>query len=480
MHWQFYDGARIIVNRKIDKRRVLFLSFVVISFYIFFTFPPTRAQSILNLNGDNYYAYLSKGYMSGQLSLIILPSVQLLALPDPYDPIENNGLRLHDASLYNGKYYLYFGPLPALSFFIPFKLLTGYYPSESLSVVFFLSLGFIMSFILLIRIKEDYFPELSEDQILFAGLLLAFSTTAPFLLTYAAFYQSAIASAYCAMSFVLYFLYKIIIQNFSKIINVVFFSFFLALAVSGRPNFSVVCTVLVVSVLIILIKNIHHKKIYVSITALLLPAAIIGVALALYNYLRFDSIFQFGEKYMLGGVEVSKLPSLFSLDPRAIKDILYLYFLQPFSFGTGYRHFPLWPHIHLKNTILHSGFFYYEPVCGILMTSPIIIFIIPLLLRCYFKNIILPQRLSVFNNLMLLISLTIMIIFMFCTTISATERYEMDFSPYLIFLSIISYWSLQKMPFKPWILTTTKILYIVLGTISILIGFDIGITGYGI
>lgn len=471
----------MVVCQKIKRRRVIFLFIIVILFYAFFTFPPTRAPSVLNLSGNSYYALLSEGFLFGQVSLPLLPSEQLLALPNPYDPIENNGLRLHDASLYHGKYYIYFGPLPALGFFIPFKLLTGYYPSESLSVVFFLSLGFIMSFVLLIRIKEKYFPEISEAQTLFAGLLLAFATTAPFLLTYAAFYQAAIASAYCAMSFALYFLYKIMTQSFSKIINVVLFSFFLALAVSGRPNFSLVCLVLITAVLIYMIKSIQRNKLCVSIIALLLPAVIIAFGLALYNYLRFDSIFQFGEKYMLGGVEISKLPPLFSVNFTAIKNILYLYFLQPFSFGAGYRHFPSLPHIHLPNTILHPGIIYYEPVCGILITAPIILFLIPLLMRRYYKKLmILPQSLSEFNDMVLLIPLVIIIFFMFCGSISATQRYEMDFSPYLVFLSIIGYWLTQKMPLKSCVLTTVKTLYIILGIISVLIGFDIGITGYGI
>ena len=61
-----------------------------------------------------YYDLLAWGLWQGRLDLPVTPSPELLALPDPYDPAQNSAYRLHDASLYEGKYYLYWGPLPAL------------------------------------------------------------------------------------------------------------------------------------------------------------------------------------------------------------------------------------------------------------------------------------------------------------------------------------------------------------------------------
>ena len=70
---------------------------------------------------DEPYNLLAKGYLSGHLSLSILPAPELLALPDPYDPIANARLRIWDATLFKGRYYLYFGPTPALLLFAPFR-----------------------------------------------------------------------------------------------------------------------------------------------------------------------------------------------------------------------------------------------------------------------------------------------------------------------------------------------------------------------
>src|SRR3990167_4997190 len=90
----------------------------------------------------NHYSYLTQGFLSGHLNLSISPPAELLNLSNPYDPKQNIHIRwgdpvVHDVSLYHEKYYLYFGPLPVVAFFIPFKLLTGFYPSESWAVFFF-------------------------------------------------------------------------------------------------------------------------------------------------------------------------------------------------------------------------------------------------------------------------------------------------------------------------------------------------------
>src|SRR3990172_4889103 len=63
-------------------------------------------------NKQNYYNMLSDAFLSGRLSLLLEPRKELLDLPDPYDPSLNAQFKLHDVSLYNGKYYLPSGPTP--------------------------------------------------------------------------------------------------------------------------------------------------------------------------------------------------------------------------------------------------------------------------------------------------------------------------------------------------------------------------------
>jgi hypothetical protein len=62
----------------------------------------------------SYYQDLADGFRKGQLALATKPDPRLLALADPYDPATNEGLRIHDVSLYKGRFYLYWGPVPAV------------------------------------------------------------------------------------------------------------------------------------------------------------------------------------------------------------------------------------------------------------------------------------------------------------------------------------------------------------------------------
>ena len=58
---------------------------------------------------------LATAFEHGSFSLEAKPNPALLALPDPYDPSARAGINYpKDFSLYKGRYYLYFGPVPAL------------------------------------------------------------------------------------------------------------------------------------------------------------------------------------------------------------------------------------------------------------------------------------------------------------------------------------------------------------------------------
>ncbi len=54
-----------------------------------------------------YYSPLADAFARGQTHLPVEPAPELLALPDPYDPVANAPYRFHDALLYQGRYYLY-------------------------------------------------------------------------------------------------------------------------------------------------------------------------------------------------------------------------------------------------------------------------------------------------------------------------------------------------------------------------------------
>lgn len=77
---------------------------------------------------DSLYANLAEGFSRGHLYMASAPDARLARLSDPYDPAARGGINyIWDASYFNGRYYLYFSPLPALIFYMPYRTLRGGY-----------------------------------------------------------------------------------------------------------------------------------------------------------------------------------------------------------------------------------------------------------------------------------------------------------------------------------------------------------------
>jgi hypothetical protein len=71
------------------------------------------------------YARQADAFAAGQAHLRLAPPAELARLPDPYDPAARAPLPVEsDLSYYAGKYWLYFGPVPALAILAP-QLLVG-------------------------------------------------------------------------------------------------------------------------------------------------------------------------------------------------------------------------------------------------------------------------------------------------------------------------------------------------------------------
>src|SRR5690349_12670670 len=72
----------------------------------------------------NYFDLQANAFYHKQVALLEKPDPILLALSDPYDMelrSKSGAQSIFDLSLYQGKYYLYWGPMPAL-LILPIKL----------------------------------------------------------------------------------------------------------------------------------------------------------------------------------------------------------------------------------------------------------------------------------------------------------------------------------------------------------------------
>src|SRR5574339_279135 len=74
----------------------------------------------------DHFNLLSRGFRKGQLHLDGEVPEELIRAKNPYDPVSRGDVPvLHDASYYQGKYYIYFGPAPVVTLLLPFNLVTG-------------------------------------------------------------------------------------------------------------------------------------------------------------------------------------------------------------------------------------------------------------------------------------------------------------------------------------------------------------------
>ena len=150
-----------------------------------------------DLNG--YYDLLGRAFVAGRLSLPADPSPELLALANPWDPKQNEPYRMHDAVLYNRKYY---------------PLSRGW---TSSSAVRTLAPDYSPRFTRILRpfsSHPDRIPVLEpagpvagwERTTVLAILALGVGSGAPYLLNRVAVYEIAIAGGYLCLGAGVFFL----------------------------------------------------------------------------------------------------------------------------------------------------------------------------------------------------------------------------------------------------------------------------------
>jgi hypothetical protein len=476
------DRNAILARAKelVTWRSALVFAFLgaVLAFYIWTANTSANPIHFGDTQGDRYNA-LSDGLIHGRASLLTPPDPGLLALKDPYDPVANQNYRLagvHDLSLYHGRFYLYWGPTPAVTLFIPFRVLgVGKLP-EALAAVIYAFAGLIFSLLLFRFLIRRYLPD-TPFWMQFAGLvMLAVGNTAPFILRRPGVYEVAIAAGYCFMFAGLYFLLTGALRDRPSLVRLALGSAAFGLAIGARPP-QLIVAFSTVAVLVYLIRAgkapLRSDKLRLA-AAVLGPLAVAGVLLLIYNYVRFDSFTEFGQRYQLAGVEVAKRKMF---DPAYIPPGLYYFLLAPvrWAFAFPYAFLPPPPYYPFHVPKTYDGV---EIVGGALVNLPILLLLagLPFMWR----------RSSGRSRELLLVvgGMTaagfLLVVLVSWTLWGATMRYEMDFSALLLVAALVVWFALaaRARPRK----APRRVLAVV-GGLAVLYGAwvstAIGFNGYG-
>src|ERR1017187_2594955 len=250
---------------------------------------------------DAYYNLLVRGFRDGQLSVKREAPLGLRQLPDPYDPIQHfmyqgPPYRVAELSYYKGQLFLYFGVTPALLLFWPYATLTGGYLFHREAVPIFCAIGFLVSVGLLWAMWRRYFAEVSVWVGAACALALGLATGLPGLVTQSDVYEVPTACGYMLTMLALAGIWRALHETERNTRWLVLASVAYGLAVGARPSLLFGAVILLVPV-----EEAWRGRRRVGdlLAAAMVPIALIGVGLMIYNARRFGSPFDFGQHYQL-------------------------------------------------------------------------------------------------------------------------------------------------------------------------------------
>jgi tetratricopeptide (TPR) repeat protein len=440
------------------------------------------AQSVTELTGrtaaDNHYNLLVRGFQHGQLSLDKVAPPQLATLPDPYDPVANGRYRtgngLHDMTYYKGRLYLYFGVAPALLLFWPWAALTGHYLFHHHAVAIFCAVGFLAGAALLRAVWRRYFPEVSMA-VMAAGILaLGLATGVPILLQRAEFWEVAVSCGWALGMVALGAIWRAAIDPGRRVWWVAAASLALGFAVGARPFLLLGAPILLVPAVIAWNEAAatgRRRLPWAEAAAAVLPLALCGLGLMIYNDLRFDSPFEFGQRYQLAGDRQDNIQH-FSL--RFLWFNFCVYFLEPVRWT---REVPFVSDI--ATPAVPAGHADVEDPFGILTNIPIVWFALAAPLAWWRRAKEDRIRLRGFlAAVAILFGVCAGALSLFYGTCS---RYEVEFLPTLVFLAVVGILAVERvLASRPRWRVTARTVWVLLLVFSL--GFNLleGIDHYAV
>ena len=257
--------------------------------------------------GGYYYAKLGGAFADGQTYLHEKPPQELLTLSNPYDPKVREEKKVRyfwDMSLHNGKYYVYFGPVPAVIPWLPVKWITGFSLADYSIVMFYSLLGTFALLMLLYLIANKLKPSSMNiswfNTIWFiAALPICFGTTIPSLIKSPTVYQAAIGGAYAYIALGLLCLWLgYAEQKRHPIIWKLLASLCFGLA-AGCRFFHAASVVILFFCWLSQYERKTIKAWLKEGVLLVAPYLAVMVAIFTYNFIRFGSAFETGNAYQL-------------------------------------------------------------------------------------------------------------------------------------------------------------------------------------
>lgn len=390
-----------------------------------------------------YYAQLADGFNAGHLYLPREPDKALLEAADPNDETNRPTFDddIWDLSLYKGRFYLYWGPVPSLLLAPVQKILAK--PVTDIYLVYFFLCGLAaFNGLILVNLWRRFFSRLSAWRVFPPILLAAFVAPIPWSLNIPQVYEAAIGAGQFFLMGGAYFAllaaredafdkkYLFLAGTFwacsvgSRALNALSVAFFAALIYFLACRSSLAGGERPLPKLFAAFKH---------LLPLFVPLFFGAVAIGWYNWARFDSPFEFGLQYQITIVNLKRHTD-WVFRPEYFLPNFYNYLFQPFDFVVGF------PFIRPRINADFVPIYFYAagPVTGLLFSAPFLIFAAGLLLPPEDER---PAPYRFFLSLLagsFIINLLTLLFYFFSQT-----RFLVDLISQIMLLAILGYWQLS-------------------------------------
>lgn len=305
-----------------------------------------------NISSADQYEQLFDAFKKGQLNLDIDYDTSLFEnLENIYDRSERNEHGLHgdfwDRAYYNGKFYSYFGAAPVITVYFPVYFLTHKVPTPEFASTLLCVYAVIFISLLYDTIIKKMCRKVPLLLVLLGQITVIMTSGLMAAMCENKFYYMAILSGIGSVAAFLYFLLKAYYSESFKKRNIflVMTGISVVMIVASRPTLLLYALIAIVPAIFVLKNkndNIYKKIIY--IVSIGTPVLVGAVLIMLYNYLRFESPFEFGFNYQLT-VSIAKANTItLGMLPAAV---YHFYIQQP-------KIHSYFPYIEIKGYALDS------------------------------------------------------------------------------------------------------------------------------
>ena len=321
----------------------------------------------------DYYNLLVDGFRKGSAALDVEVPAALRDAANPWNPAERPAgvTVLHDASFYQGRYYLYFGVAPVMVLFLPFRLLLGSGLPLATAELAFAVGALLVAAWLWLRLMRDNFPAAGAVLKLGGLLVLGLAGGQLALARRASLWEMPIAAGQFWMTVMLAASY-LALRARRPAGWLALAGLALGLAVGSRPTLVTAGGGLAVLALATGWRwegcsadwRGRAAGAFRAALSAGLPLALVVAALLFYNLLRFGNPLEFGLNYQLTSSYEAKAKH-FSLS------------FVPFNTEMYFWSSPQWgryfPYVHpVAPPTRPEGYYGYEYVYGALVICPVI------------------------------------------------------------------------------------------------------------